>query len=273
MSKQMEITRRRLLQSGGVVIISALIPVSLKAVAQALTPSSIPSVPSVLPAHIDSFLAIAADGKVTAYHGHVDLGTGIRTALTQVVADELEVVLSDVNFILGDTNLTADQGPTIASNTIQVGMAELRLASAQMRSLLQQWGAEKLSLAKGDVTAEQGYVFETAAPQNRVAYGDLVLGKDLHVEIDKETPLKPVEKRRYIGKPVERLDIPAKVTGELTYVHDMRVPDMLYAYVVRPPYHGADSSAPLGSSLISVDKSSIQHIPGIVDVVVINVLW
>ncbi|MGV8286927.1 xanthine dehydrogenase family protein molybdopterin-binding subunit, partial [Pseudomonas aeruginosa] len=75
---------------------------------------------------------------------------------------------------------------------------------------------------------------------------------------------------RLVGKPVRRVDIPAKLTGQLTYVHDMRLPGMLHGRVVRPPYTGADVSAPLGSGLLAVDESSVAGLPGLVKVVVIG---
>src|SRR6185503_7610439 len=69
-------------------------------------------------AGFETFIVIAADGSVTGFNGHVDLGTGIRTALTQIVAEELDVPLSRVTMVLGDTEHAPDQGPTIASETI-----------------------------------------------------------------------------------------------------------------------------------------------------------
>ena len=68
----------------------------------------------------ETFVKISADGSVTAYNGHVDLGTGIRTALGQIVAEELDVSLARVVVVLGDTSQVPDQGATIASETIQV---------------------------------------------------------------------------------------------------------------------------------------------------------
>ncbi|WP_257013780.1 molybdopterin cofactor-binding domain-containing protein [Serratia fonticola] len=105
----MQITRRRLLQAGGVVMVSSLLPFNELAGSPATTGKAIPL------DRISSFIALSADGKVTAFNGHVDLGTGIRTSLAQIVADELDVAFDDVTLILGDTNRTPDQGPTIAS--------------------------------------------------------------------------------------------------------------------------------------------------------------
>ena len=65
----------------------------------------------------ETFLALTSDGSITAFSGHVDLGTGIRTALAQIVAEELDVAFERVTMVLGDTARVPNQGPTIASET------------------------------------------------------------------------------------------------------------------------------------------------------------
>lgn len=262
---RLEITRRRLLQAGGLVMVSSLLPVSLNALAAA------PAIAGNLPLdRVDSFIGLTADGRVTAFNGHVDLGTGIRTALAQIVADEISVPFDHVTVILGDTQRTPDQGPTIASATIQVTSIPLRQAAAQVRQLLLALAAKAFALPVERLQAENGRVFAINQPNVSLSYGDLARGQNLQVALDKTIELKSVAESRYVGKAVPRVDIPAKVTGQLTYVHDLRLPGMLHGRVVRPPYIGADSSAPLGSGLLSVDRDSIAHLPGIVKLVVIN---
>jgi CO/xanthine dehydrogenase Mo-binding subunit len=261
----LEITRRRLLQAGGVVMVSSMLPVSLNAFAAE------PANPGNLPLdRVDSFIGLTADGRVTAFNGHVDLGTGIRTALAQIVADEISVPFDHVTVILGDTQRTPDQGPTIASATIQVTSIPLRQAAAQVRQLLLGLAARAFALPVDRLRAENGRVFAVDKPHVSLSYGDLASGQNLQVALDKTVKLKSVAESHYVGKAVPRVDIPAKVTGQLTYVHDLRLPGMLHGRVVRPPYTGADSSAPLGSGLLSVDRASISHLPGIVKLVVIN---
>jgi CO/xanthine dehydrogenase Mo-binding subunit len=262
---RLEITRRRLLQAGGVVMVSSLLPVSLNAFAT--EPATLGSLPLD---RVDSFIGLTADGRVTAFNGHVDLGTGIRTALAQIVADEISVPFDHVTVILGDTQRTPDQGPTIASATIQVTSIPLRQAAAQVRQLLLGLAARAFALPVDRLRAENGRVFAVDKPHVSLSYGDLASGQNLQVALDKTVKLKSVAESHYVGKAVPRVDIPAKVTGQLTYVHDLRLPGMLHGRVVRPPYTGADSSAPLGSGLLSVDRASISHLPGIVKLVVIN---
>lgn len=262
---RLELTRRRLLQAGGLVMVSSLLPVSLNALAD--TPAAVGDLPLD---RVDSFISLTADGRVTAFNGHVDLGTGIRTALAQIVADEISVPFDHVTVILGDTQRTPDQGPTIASATIQVTSIPLRQAAAQVRQLLLGLAARAFALPVDRLRAENGRVFAADKPHVSLSYGDLANGQNLQVALDKTVKLKSVADSRYVGKAVPRVDIPAKVTGQLTYVHDLRLPGMLHGRVVRPPYTGADSSAPLGSGLLSVDRASISHLPGIVKLVVIN---
>jgi len=263
----LEITRRRLLQSGGVVMVSSLFVSPLSALASTPATSKVADIPLD---RVNSFIAMSADGKVTAFNGHVDLGTGVRTSLAQIVADEIGVRFEDVTMILGDTNRTPNQGPTIASSTLQVSAVPLRQAAAQVREMLTALAAKAIKLPAEQLRAEQGFVFVEAHPAKRLSYAQLAEGQDLNLPLDTSVQLKSVKESQYVGKPVARVDIPAKVTGQLTYVHDMRLPGMLHGRVVRPPYAGADSSAPLGDSLISVDKASIAHLPGIVEVVVIK---
>ncbi|GAK26834.1 xanthine dehydrogenase family protein molybdopterin-binding subunit [Serratia liquefaciens] len=262
---RLEITRRRLLQAGGLVMVSSLLPVSLNAFAA--EPAAVGDLPLD---RVDSFIGLTADGRVTAFNGHVDLGTGIRTALAQIVADEIGVPFEHVTVILGDTQRTPDQGPTIASATIQVTSIPLRQAAAQVRQLLLALAAKAFALPVERLQAENGRVFAIDKPNVSLSYGELARGQNLQVALDKTIRLKSVAESRYVGKAVPRVDIPAKVTGQLTYVHDLRLPGMLHGRVVRPPYIGADSSAPLGSGLLSVDSDSIAHLPGIVKLVVIN---
>ncbi|HCD1617118.1 TPA: molybdopterin-dependent oxidoreductase, partial [Serratia marcescens] len=263
---RLELTRRQLLQAGGVVMVSSLLPAPFNAFAAepASTPADLPL------DRVDSFISLTADGRVTAFNGHVDLGTGIRTALAQIVADEICVPFEHVTMILGDTQRTPDQGPTIASATLQVTSVPLRQAAAQVRHMLTALAAKAFELPADQLTAAAGQVFVTKNPGRALSYAQLASGQNLHVALDKNVPLNGGQQNRYVGRAVARVDIPAKVSGALTYVHDLRLPGMLHGRVVRPPYAGADSSAPLGGGLLSVDESSIAHLPGIVKLVVIN---
>src|SRR4051812_7314799 len=213
----------------------------------------------------ETFIKITSDGSVNAYNGHVDLGTGIRTSLGQIVAEELDVSFARVVVVLGDTSVVPNQGATIASETIQITAVPLRKAAAQARKFLLARAAERLEASAGDLSIEDGLI---RGKDNRtVSYGELIAGEIVRVELADDVSLKDVSAHTIVGQSVPRVDLPAKATGELVYVHDMRVPGMLHGRVVRPPYAGIDAGPFVGGSLIAVDEASVRDIPGLVAVV------
>ncbi|MES5482376.1 molybdopterin-dependent oxidoreductase [Bradyrhizobium sp. INPA03-11B] len=223
--------------------------------------------PAVLGAEgaFETFITITSDGSVNAYNGHVDLGTGIRTALGQIVAEELDVSFARVVVILGDTAVVPNQGATIASETIQITAVPLRKAAAQARHFLLARATERLELPASELTIEDGLI---RGHDNRsVSYGELIADETIRLELADDVPVKEVSAYSVVGKSMPRVDLPAKATGELVYVHDVRVPGMLHGRVVRPPYAGVDAGPFVGSSLIAVDEGSVRDIPGLVAVV------
>jgi nicotinate dehydrogenase subunit B len=213
----------------------------------------------------ETFIKITSDGSVTAYNGHVDLGTGIRTALAQIVAEELDVSFARVVVVLGDTALVPNQGATIASETIQITAVPLRKAAAQARQFLVTRAAERLELAVEDLVVEDGLI---RGKDNRsVSYGELISGETIQLELADDVLVKSADAYTVVGQSVPRVDLPAKATGELVYVHDVRISGMLHGRVVRPPYAGVDVGDFIGNSLIAVDEASVRDIPGLVAVV------
>src|SRR6267142_6186815 len=198
----------------------------------------------------ETFIKITADGSVTAFNGHVDLGTGIRTALGQIVAEELDVSLARVVVVLGDTSRVPNQGATIASETIQITAVPLRKAAAQARHFLVARAAERLELSVEDLTIEDGLI--RGRDNRSVSYGELIAGETIRLELSDNVPVKAVDAYTIVGQSVPRTDLPAKATGELVYVHDVRLLGMLHGRVVRPPYAGVDAGAFVGTSLIAV---------------------
>src|SRR6476659_6218229 len=213
----------------------------------------------------ETFVKITADGSVTAFNGHVDLGTGIRTALGQIVAEELDVSFARVVVVLGDTSRVPNQGATIASETIQITAVPLRKAAAQARHFLVARAVERLELPVEELVIEDGLI--RGRDNRSVSYGELIAGETIRLELADDIPVKAAGAYTIVGQSVPRVDLPAKATGELVYVHDLRVPGMLHGRVVRPPYAGVDVGDFIGNSLIAVDESSVSHIPGLVAVV------
>lgn len=228
-----------------------------------------PGIPSqYLQPHPDIFVAVLDDGNVLAFNGHVDLGTGIRTALAQVVAEELCVDFSSVTMVLGHTEATPNQGPTIASASIQISAVPLRQAAAQARHALLDAAARRWSVSVAELIVERGVI--RTADGRRVSYSTLLDGQQLRLDFSPGAVLKESDQFSVIGKALPRVDIPSKATGELTFVHDVRVPGMWHARVVRPPYTGRDGGDFVGKSLIHVDVASAKTVAPDVQVIVLG---
>ena len=245
------IERRALLKASGALIIAFAFEPQFGRTAQAKSTK-----PVGLDA-VDSFLAIDSDGLVTVYSGKVDLGTGVRTALTQIVAEELDVPFAKVSLIQGDTDLTPDQGVTYGSLSIQNGGVQLRQAAATARQALLQIAAARMKVAAETLTIESGTFI--AADQRRLALQALIGNQTLSIKVDKAAPLKNPDAFKIVGQSVPRLDIPGKVTGQFTFMQDFKVPGMYHGRVIRP--------ASMGAKLHSFDENSIAGIPGIVKIV------
>jgi len=213
-------------------------------------------------------LAIWGDGSVTGLHGHVDLGTGLRTALTQIIAEELYLPMEKVHMMMGSTAIAPNQGATIASASIQIHGIPLRKAAAQARAWLITQAAIHFSVSPDHIRLESSQCY--AENQTPVSYADLI--KDQHHELmlADDVTLKDSAQYSLVGKSVPRVDIPSKAAGELNFVHDVRLPGMLHGRVIRPPYSGADHGDFIGKTLDHVDRDSIAHIPGIQAVVTIG---
>ena len=246
--------RRSFIQSGGAFVVACSFPAAVGA--QAVAASAAGKV--LAKDAVDAWLAIARDGSVTVYTGKVDLGTGVRTALAQMVAEELDVPLARVSLVMGDTALTPDQGQTASSVTIQGAGVELRQAAATARKGLVERAAARLGVPAAELTVEDGEV-RARSGTARVSYGELVGDQRFEMKVDKAAPLKKPSAYRVVGKPVPRVDIPAKVTGAFTYMQDFRLPGMLHARVIRPNA--------IGAKLASVDEASVRNVPGFVQLV------
>jgi CO/xanthine dehydrogenase Mo-binding subunit len=202
---------------------------------------------------VDSFLAVHRDGSVTVFVGKVDIGTGGRIAMRQLVGEELDIPLERIAMIEGDTALTPNQGATAGSYGIARGGVQLRRAAATARHALLTLAAQRLGRPVGDLEIIDGVV-RAKDGSGSVGYGELIGDRAFNLKVDGAAPLRPHDRFRFIGKPLPRPDLPAKVTGHHRYLHDLVLPGMLHARVIRPPAHGA--------TLLSVDEGSITGIGG-----------
>ena len=245
-------SRRDVLKSGGALIVSFSFT---DAIGESLAQGG--TKPLAL-TEVDAFLAIDAQGLVTVYSGKVDLGTGVSTALSQIAADELDVPLSRIKLIQGDTALTPDQGTTWGSLTVQLGGMQLRNAAATARIALLEEASKRLGVKPEDLKVADGVI---SGGGKSVSYGELIGNKMFSLKLDHAKPAKSKDPKDYklVGKPISRADIAEKVMATFTYMHDFRVPGMVHGRVVRPPA--------IGAKLESVDEASIKNIPGVIKVV------
>jgi CO/xanthine dehydrogenase Mo-binding subunit len=256
------LSRRRLLKSAGVLVVGFS---SAGKLAAAATSGASAGRRSLAVEALDSWLVISRDGVVTVYSGKIDMGTGIETAYAQIVADEIEVPLDRVRVVMGDTDLTPDQGKSTSSRGIVIGAQPLRIAACEARTALIGLAADRLALPPADLEARDGFVRVKSAPQNGLSYGDLIGDRTFSIELDvaektqygpllkTKSPLKSPKEYRVVGTSALRFDVPEKVTGTFEFVHNVRVPGMLHGRVVRPPAFGA--------TLLSVDEKSVADIP------------
>ncbi|MDH4065262.1 MAG: molybdopterin-dependent oxidoreductase [Acidobacteriota bacterium] len=213
------------------------------------------------PSRLDSWLAIAADGSVTAHTGKCELGQGIQTAQVQLVAEELGVPLDRVRLVMCDTEVCPDQGTTSGSQSTPTNFnhENLALAAATAREALLRLAAGRLGVPVGELVTDGGDVRVAADGSRRVGYGELVAGRRFDVPLDRAARRKPRASWRVLGTPAPRIDMAALVTARAEFVHTVRVPGMLHGAVVRPPA--------VGATLASVDERSVAGLPGVVEVV------
>ena len=265
--KTSSITRRQFLKSTGALIVSFnLFPPAGKVFAQFATlPSG-----DIDPTSLDSWLAITPDGLVTFYTSKVEIGTGTITALAQIVAEELDVPVARIKMDSGDTSRTIEQGSTVGSRSIERAGPQVRQAAAAARQELLKLAAAQLGVPDARLTVADGVVSVIGDASKKINYGQLIGGKRFNTKITAsgtgwdmkvapEVKAKDPKTYKIVGQPVKRFEIPAKVTGEHNYIHDVRIPGMLHGRVVRPPVINTEPE--------NIDQDSIRGIPGVVMIV------
>jgi nicotinate dehydrogenase subunit B len=251
--------RRRVLAGGGALIVSFSLTGAFAQDQAAPAAAPAPKPPGSLATtpYLDSWIRIDADGSITAFTGKAELGQGFKTAFQQIAAEELDVPFASLKVVTADTQLTANEGYTSGSHSMQDSGTAIQNAAAQVRELLVAEAARRLDVPADNLRTEGGAV--VAPDGRRLAYGELVVADMLHVQAQANSKLKDPTTFKVMGQPFQRVDIPAKVTGGAAYVQDMRLPGMVHARIVRPPSYGAQ--------LIDCDSSAIEKMPGVVKVV------
>src|SRR2546428_7301937 len=258
----LSLSRREFLKASGALVVSAAGPAFVgEALAQAAGGK-----PPLLPTELDSWVAIAPDGRVTAFFGKMDMGQSLDIAIAQIVADELDVDVAKVEVVRGDPALTCNGGGAPGSTGIQPGARPLRSAAAEARRLLLQSASQKFGLPLEQLRVDDGVVSAVSDPAKKASYAELIGGRHFNrkVEWNKQTgnamdikveakPKSPSE-YRVVGKSFSRRDLPGKVYRTDKYVTDISLPKMLHARVIR--------CSRAACTVGGVDEGSIRAVKG-----------
>jgi nicotinate dehydrogenase subunit B len=260
------VSRRSLLKAGGALVVSIGTPVALDMVLGMGDAFAQGTKPPLMPDQLSSYIAVNADGTVSAFFGKMDMGQGLFVAIGQMVAEELDVPFKAVTVIMGDTATSVNQGGASGSTGIQNGGKQMRMAAAEARRVLVDMAAAKLALPADALTVTDGVVHAKDDPSKRVSYAELIGGRYFNVQLDwnkqwgnplyapgKAQPKDP-KNHKIVGKPIAREDIAPKVYAQEDFCTDIRRPGMVHGRMIRP--------AVAGSVPVKVDESSIKDIPG-----------
>jgi CO/xanthine dehydrogenase Mo-binding subunit len=210
---------------------------------------------------------IRENNTATFYVGKTDLGQGTGTAFRQIMADELDMAYDATSCVMGNTDVTVDQGGSGGSDALQVDGWPMRRVAAEARRVLLDMGSQRLGVPVDQLTVSAGVITSKADPARKVTYGELIGGRRFNVtltgdQIDATTgvaKLKPVQELKIAGQSIPRYDIPGKIDGSAKWAVDARIPGMVHARNVKPPFAGA--------RLLSIDEASVRNIPGFIKVV------
>jgi nicotinate dehydrogenase subunit B len=250
---QARVTRREFIEGAAALVVYASAPRLHAAENAASLPRDLARNPSLA-----TWLRIDAGGTVSLFTGKCELGQGIRTALAQVAAEELDVDVSRIRILTVDTASSPNEGRTVGSNSMHQGGDALRAASAEARDLLLRNAARRLGTGPEQLSVEDGTV-RAAGSGASVTYWDLLADGKFNATASGEAKPKAPARHRVVGKPVHRLDLPGKIYGEPSFIQDRRMPGMLHARIVRPAMHSG--------RLLEVDTGTASKLPGVVQVV------
>jgi len=270
MAPKTTLSRREFVRdTGGLLIGFSLADSGI--VPRLLAAASTESFATPSPSRLDAWLRIGNDGIVHVFTGKPEIGMGVETAYAQIVAEELDVSVDHVDFVLGDTARTANQGGVGGSTSIMMGAKPLRNAAANARYLLTQLASSRLGAPPEQLQVKDGIVSVMGDASKKISYADLASAGELNdalkvsgegFGLNVEGAGKPKDPSTYtiVGKSAPRVDLPPKILGKYKYVTDVRVEGMLHGRVIRP--------SGVGATLVTVDENSAKAIPGYVKAVV-----
>jgi nicotinate dehydrogenase subunit B len=266
MERARHFSRRSLLKAGGALVVSIGMPIGGDTVLAIDDAFAQGTKPPLTADQLSSYIAVNADGSVSAFFGKMDMGQGLFVAIGQIVAEELDVPLTSVTVIMGDTATSVNQGGASGATGIQLGGKQMRMAAAEARRVLVEMAAEKLRLPADALTVIAGVVHAKADAAKKVSYAELIGGRYFNVQLDWNNQIgntlyapgkaKPKDPKDHtiVGKPIARADIAPQVYAQKDFCTDVKVPGMVHGRMIRPAIAGAIP--------VKVDEGSIAEIPG-----------
>ena len=230
---------------------------------------------------VDAWITINPDNTASIKSGGIRQGTGSDTGLLMIAGEELNMDMSQLEFVIADTNVTPDSGKHSASNTIKNAGPGVRAAAATAYQALLGMASTQLGVPASQLSVSKGVV---SGGGKSVTYGQLIGGKLFNVTMPAsynmtpvipptpnaggfsggiqpgQFPAKPVSQYTLVGTRAPRIDIPTIVTGSEVYIQNVRVPGMLHGRIVRPRGQAVYG---FGAPIVSVDESSISHLPDV----------
>ncbi|MGZ5677014.1 MAG: molybdopterin cofactor-binding domain-containing protein [Usitatibacter sp.] len=206
---------------------------------------------------ISQWLRFRAEGYVEVSSGKVEIGQGILTALAQIVAEELDVALERVRMVPASTAASPNESVTSGSLSVQDSGTALRHACAEARAIFLNAAVAQLDMPLESLAVDDGDI--VGASGTRTSYWELASAVRLDSEATGQVAPKAASAHRIVGKPIARLDLPAKVFGKPSFIHDLELPRMLHGRVLRAPSATA--------TLIELDEARVRALPGVVAVV------
>jgi CO/xanthine dehydrogenase Mo-binding subunit len=206
---------------------------------------------------IDSWIRLDAEGYLTVLSGKQELGQGIKIALIQIAAEELDISPDRCRIINSDTGQTANEGFTAGSNSVEGSGKAIRNAAAEARLRLLKMAAEKWGTEPNSLSVKDGIIRSPSGDE--ISYWKLLEGKIIEGTVTGEAIPKNFQNYQYVGQALKRDDIEKMAKGESHFIHDLRLPGMLHARVLHPPSYSA--------RLDSLNSNQVESMPGIIKVI------
>ncbi|NPT41423.1 molybdopterin-dependent oxidoreductase [Paraburkholderia sp. 1N] len=258
MSQIVNLSRRRILQgtlAGGIVLGMRIGGINTAFAAGALPQAG--NVRGVFAPNV--YVSVSPSGEIILVAHRSEMGTGIRTSLAMILADELDADWQTVKVVQAQGDAKYGDQNTDGSRSIRQFFQPLREAGGSARQMLIAAAAARWRVAPGACHTEPGHVVHTAS-KRRLPYGALAEAASRQPVPARDTlRLKDEDNWRYIGKSIPIVDLDDIVRGRATYGIDVVLPGMTYASIEHPPVYGA--------TLKSVDAADAMKVPGVLHVV------